>query len=158
MPGPVRKPTERSQGHRKRPHLTVHGGGKLELPKAPRGLLKATRQRWSRYWGSPLAQLVEPETDLSAIERLFTLYDERERAYRAYRKERLVLGHAGQQVLNPLGRQLSVFDAEIRQLEDRLGLTPRARLQLGIVYGEVKRTLEELNRALEIDDQDPREH
>ncbi len=62
-------------------------------------------------------------------------------------------------VLNPLGRQLCKFDSEIRQLEDRLGLTPRARLQLGIVYGEARGSLDDINRSLKIDyDDDPREH
>lgn len=128
------------------------------MPPAPRGLLKLTRQLWSDYWRSALALVVQLGTDMPAVRRLFTLYDERERAYRAYRKERLVLGSEGQRVLNPLGRQMCRFDAEIRQLEDRLGLTPRSRLQLGIVYGEAKGSLDEINRSLEIDDQDPREH
>jgi hypothetical protein len=80
------------------------------------------------------------------------LYDERERAYRAYRRERLVTGSTGQLLLNPLRRAMSNFDSEIRQLEDRFGLNPLARARLGIQIGEAARTLADLNRMLEDDD------
>jgi hypothetical protein len=45
-------------------------------------------------------------------------------------------------------RQRSAVDAEIRQLEDRFGLHPKAGLQLGIVAGEAARSLEELNARI----------
>ena len=56
---------------------------------------------------------------------------------------------------------MSATDTEIRQLEDRFGLSPRARLTLGLTFGEAGHTLEELNRSLgeEVDyanDEDPR--
>jgi P27 family predicted phage terminase small subunit len=124
----------------------------LVVPDAPGGVLAVTRERWSAFWRSPLAGAVAVDSDLSALERLFTLYDERERAYRAYRRERLVTGSTGQLVLNPLGRQMAVMDSEIRQLEDRFGLNPLARARLGITIGEAARTLADLNRALEEDD------
>jgi hypothetical protein len=65
-------------------------------------------------------------------------------------------------VLNPMGRAMHEFDSEIRQMEDRLGMTPRARLQLGITMGEAARSLADLNRVLDEDDEgnddvDPRE-
>jgi phage terminase small subunit len=59
-------------------------------------------------------------------------------------------------VLNPLGKHMATLDSEIRHLEDRLGLTPRARLQLGITYADAHRSLEERNRALQADENDPR--
>ena len=95
---------------------------------------------------SELAEVVELGTDQPAITRLFTLYDERERAFRGYKKRRLTLGYKGQPVLNPLGRMMLQLDEEIRQLEDRLGLTPRARLQLGITFSEAAKSLDDLNR------------
>jgi hypothetical protein len=52
-----------------------------------------------------------------------------------------------------MGRQMLSLDVEIRQLEDRFGLTPRARLQLGITYGEAKKSLEELNAELQADEE-----
>jgi P27 family predicted phage terminase small subunit len=124
----------------------------MVLPDAPGGVLSVTRQRWQAFWRSPLAGAVAVDSDLPALERLFSLYDERERAYRAYRRERLVTGSQGQTVLHPLGRMMGVMDSEIRQLEDRFGLNPLARARLGITIGEAARTLADMNRMLEEDD------
>jgi len=159
MPGPDPKPPERRQRRNKRwgPKLVreVHQG---EPPEAPRGLLKTTRELWDGFWSSVLVEEVVQPVDLPAIRRLFALYDERERAYRAYRNERLVEGSQGQPVLHPLARQIPKYDSEIRQLEKEFGLTPKARAKLGISFTEAKRRLSDLNRDLEVDpDADPRE-
>lgn len=131
------------------------GGGRLllagDIPSPPTGLLKATREQWRKYWESPVAEAVDRSSDMPAVERLFQLCDERLRAYRGYRKERLVEGSQGQPVLNPLASVIQKCDQEIRALEDRLGLNPKARLQLGITMTEAKRTLEDMNRDLEPD-------
>lgn len=131
----------------------------------PANLLASTKAIWRSFWRSALAQAVDPNTDTAAIVRLFTLLDERERAYRGFRRKRLMEGSQGQSVLNPLARAMNAFDPEIRQLEDRLGMTPRARLQLGITLGEAAKSLAELNRILEEDsndeeneDRDPRQN
>ena len=115
------------------------------------------------FWRSEMARIVDEDRDRPALERLFTLYDERERAYRAYRKQRLVKGSTKQPVVNPLWRHAtSTLDPEIRQIEDRFGLTPRSRAQLGLAIGGLKKTLDDLNRELDGDDdgdeasQDPR--
>jgi P27 family predicted phage terminase small subunit len=131
---------------------------KRRAPAAPENILKATRDLWNEFWGSRLSAIVNPGTDLPALRRLFTLYDERERTYRAVKRERLVKGSQGQPVLNPLYRNLGTLDSEIRQLEDRFGLSPISRLRLGITFGEAQRSLEEMNRALDADDdEDPTE-
>jgi hypothetical protein len=97
--------------------------------------------------------------DLLGLRRLFDLYDEHERALRAYRRKRLVPGSQGQPVINPAGRLLRELAGEIRQLEDRYGLSPMARLKLGHQGATAALTLAELNRTLENDaheDEDPR--
>ena len=154
MSGPPPKPTERRQRRNIGPRLGLVSSAPATAPPAPSGLLKATREAWDALWASPLAQFLDPVTDGPVLRRLWSLYDERERAYRGYRRARLVEGSQGQLVLNPLGRLMMQMDAEIRQLEDRIGLSPRARLQLGITLGEAARSLADLNRALEIDDDD----
>lgn len=82
------------------------------------------------------------------LERLFSMYDERDRMDAELRVNPMMIGHKGQAILNPLYRQRSAMDAEIRQLEDRFGLHPKAGLTLGIVYGEAARSLEELNARI----------
>jgi len=135
--------------------LVAVPGGKLDPPVAPAGLLKATREDWVAFWRSPLGTLVV-EADYPALRRLFTLYDERARAYQGYRRQRLAPGSMGQPGLNPLFSAMKSFDAEIRALEDRFGLSPIARLRLGVALGEAAKSLDELNRSLDADD-DPDE-
>jgi P27 family predicted phage terminase small subunit len=114
-------------------------------------LLAATRDAWTAYWTSPLASLLIPATDMPALTRLWSLYDERTRCYRAVRRERLVLGSKRQPRRNPLYDAIASFDAEIRQLEDRFGLSPKARLELGVILGDAARSLADLNADLEDD-------
>ena len=164
MPGPGPKNSERRQRANRAPslHVVVGGGPKVVAPPPQKHWLQQTREAWAAYWSSDLAQVIDPATDGPAVLRLFTLHDERERAYRGYRKKRVVTGSRRQQVTNPLARVMIALDAEVRQLEDRLGLTPRARLQLGVTYGEAARSLEAMNHALEADygadadEEDPR--
>lgn len=164
MPGPTPKTADRRQRTNSPAGRVVAfpAGSAVKVPAMPVCLLASTKLLWKSFWDSALAQAVDVATDGAAISRYFTLLDERERAFRAYRRERLVEGSQGQRVLNPMARAMSVFDAEIRQLEDRLGLTPRARLQLGIVFGEAAQSLAALNRSLnedesDNDDNDPRQ-
>jgi hypothetical protein len=144
-----RKPPGTHQGHRPHtPAVVLAASGSEAPPDPPAGLLAATQEAWSGFWSSPLASLVIP-ADLPGLRRLFQLHDERERAWRSYRRRRLVEGSQGQPVANPLFRVALGLEAEIRALEDRYGLSPSARLRLGIRFGKAARTLEDLARDLE---------
>jgi P27 family predicted phage terminase small subunit len=111
--------------------------------------LAATKEAWQRLWESPVARVLDRTSDLGAVIRWAELLDERERAMRAFRKSRLVSGSMGQPTLNPLWQVIASIDKELRQLEDRIGLTPKARLQLGITLAEAGRSIEDLNRMLD---------
>lgn len=169
--GRLRKPRGRAQGHRRQvredervaPGLSIDVRSRDVIPLPPPGLLAKIRDRWISFWRSEMARIVDEERDRPALERLFTLYDERERAYQAFRRARLLKGSTKQPVVNPLWRHATAtLDPEIRQLEDRFGLTPRSRAQLGLAIGGLKKTLDDLNRELDDDrddddqDQDPR--
>jgi len=132
--------------------VPVRGGLTAEGPPAPRGLLRITRRAWADYWTSPLAGLVETRTDLMALRRLFLFYDEHERSLTAYRKERLVPGSMGQQRRNPI--MGAVAPSDILALEDRFGLSPRSRLELGVILGDAARSLADLADLDEPDDDD----
>jgi hypothetical protein len=127
------------------------------VPDAPKGLLKATESAWSEFWRSSVSMLVE-QADLPAVQRLFGLYDERERAFRAFRENRYVAGSKGQPVLNPIARHMLSLDAEIRALEAIFGIGPVPRLRAGIAFAEARRSLDDLNRSLDDreDEADPR--
>jgi hypothetical protein len=157
VPGSPLKPPELRQGHRIRPALAVVSRHQAApqpapaVPDPPPGLLKATRVRWAAFWTSPQAAAALP-SDLGGLERWIISLDEWTRAMRAFRKERIVEGSTKQPALNPLAAYIASREAAIRDAEEKYGMTPMARLRLGIAVGQAKLTAAELNRALAADD------
>ena len=131
--------------------LTVITSG-FVVPQPAAEWLPASKGDWLAYWQSPLATALLPATDEPAVRRLFGLRDERERMMRGIGSDRVVQGFNGQPRANPLYAQVAAFDNEIRQLEDRLGLNPMARLRLGISLGEAQRSLPQIAAAVNGDD------
>jgi P27 family predicted phage terminase small subunit len=128
--------------------------GGVRMPKPPDGMLAKTRDRWKVYWLSEIARATR-EAHIPIVERLFMRYDERERAYRSVRKQgRVTKGSMGQLVPHPLLKYIDACDSEIRQLEDRLGLSPRGMAQLGSTFASAEKNLNDLNRSLEEDEDD----
>jgi P27 family predicted phage terminase small subunit len=146
--GRLAKPTERKQGHYQSRGLSVVGTAMAGTPKPPPGLLKATQRGWERFWASDLAQFVT-DSDRPALERLFQLRDDLERARRAYRRNPLVRGSKDQWVRNPVALDIAACHPQITALEDRFGLSPRSRLRLGITLGEAQATFADLHASLE---------
>ena len=160
MPGPVGKPRGRRQGHRAQAGntaaLALVQGAQKAPPACPGNLLKKSQVEWRRLWGLPVAVIWDGGDRLVA-ERLIRLKDEEYRIARAIARRRVVKGSRGQPVQNPLMRRQESLWTEIRQLEDRLGLSPRARLQLGIALGDAYKSLDQLNAEIGADDdEDPR--
>jgi P27 family predicted phage terminase small subunit len=155
--GPTPKPGRRLRRNRpKSPELAIVG--ELEAPKPPKGLLRDTRAWWFAFWGSDVAKAVQADTDVHALERLARLKDERERTYRIVQKlptGPTAIGSQGQLTLHPLAKYLATCDAEIRALEDRFGLNPRARLSLGIQLTQARRNLEDLFTGIDRDEAPP---
>lgn len=119
------------------------------IPKAPTGLLSATRKIWRAYWESQVSGAVDPDADMHRIQRWIMAVDEYERVLSVFRKARLVKGSQGQPVLNPLAGYLQNLEQNIGRAEAEMGLTPMARLRLGITFGVAQLTAEALNRALD---------
>jgi hypothetical protein len=127
-------------------------------------MLPATVAAWAAFWESSVAALVDRSSDLPSLRRLFLLYDKRARIEREVATSGMVtIGSTGQLVLHPLEKQLPVIDGQITALEDRFGLTPMARLKLGVTFGEAHRSLDAMNERLNAggadvddDDDDPR--
>ena len=157
----ARKPPDSRlrKGPKQRPYHGLHIVKREEIPSPPARLLKVMRETWYAYWRSDLAKLWT-ETDEAAVVRLFKCYDERERVYRALRNGgRFALGSKRQPVMSPLVAYINQLDGTILNLEDRLGLNPKARLALGVQLGDAHRSLDELNAesgALESEEKDPR--
>ena len=143
------KPLDQRE-HRIRPTVVDIGAyKKRDIPKLKGRYLKITKEWWEDFWNSDIATAIDHKSDQSAVYRLATLIDERERVYKQAKKDRLVVGSQGQVVLNPLYSAMLKLDAEIRQLEDRIGMNPKSRVSLGIQIGGLKKTLADLNADLE---------
>ena len=136
--------------HRIRPKLVdMSAYKKRDNPQLKGRYLKNTKLWWEDFWNSDLASAIDIKSDGQVIYRLATLIDERERIYKQAKKDRLVIGSQGQAVINPLYSALLKVDAEIRQLEDRIGMSPKSRISLGISIGQAKKSLADLNAQLE---------
>ena len=121
------------------------------VPPVPASLSARSRDQWERFWSSPLVRVLVPALDVDAIETLFVLRDERQRAIQAGKKQRIVIGSTGQQVLNPLLKYALELQREIRAIEATLGLNPQSRLKLSVLLGDASRSLEDVNADLEAD-------
>lgn len=147
MPLPPKPP-----GRRQRRNATgvglvaVREGDLPALRVPPKGLLPAQQAAWEAFWRSPMAKLVL-DADLPALHRLFRLRDEWERCFEASKSERLVEGSNEQLVLHPLYKHMTTLEKAIEGLEVQFGLSPLARLKLGVTFGEAKRSIEDINRA-----------
>lgn len=147
MPNPNRKPVENlidRDPRRKAPSLAVLPGRELEVaPEA--GWLKATKDGWVAFWSADLAGAIDG-ADVPVIRRLFGMRDVQARAFARWKKKPYVDGSQGQPVKNPAFDEAMVLERAIVQLEDRLGLSPKARANLGIAIGQARMTAAELNR------------
>ncbi len=142
--GPLAKPAERAQGHRRRANLAVVRAKPLDAPTPPEGLSEAVLAAWETYWRSEVAEAAT-DVDVPAIRRLFTMYEAHARATEVAMETLVVAGSKGQPRVNPLADYALRLEEKILRLENELGLTPLARMRLGIAVGQARMTLEEIN-------------
>lgn len=146
---------DNSAGRQLAPVVAISGprpAAVLDHPATP-GWLKATKEAWVIYWESDLSRILAPP-HLPALYRLFDMRDAQARALRLYKRRPLVDGSMGQPVVNPAMKTAQALEGDIRALEDRLGLTPKAQANLGIAVGNAALTAAELNRMAEEEDED----
>lgn len=141
------KPAPLRQNHERRDvGLVALDGGLTTTPEPSAGWLAVTKAEWRTLWSSPLTQCFLPATDEPVLRRLYGMRDERERMVRVVKRMRLVQGSRGQPRANPLQASIMAYESAIVALEDRMGISARSRLQLGIQLGEAVRSLADLNR------------
>lgn len=159
---PPKKPAGRRVRTQTRDVGLVAVGSPRKTPPAPhppgRKLLADTVHQWEEFWATDVAGMVKP-ADMPALVRLFRMYDLRARLEKIVLKEPLVPGSQGQPRMNPAAAELASLDTRILALEDRFAGSPMARLKLGVTFAEAARSLEDLNRDFDADEdeeEDPR--
>ena len=125
-------------GHRRHDPSIVLAEGETTAtahPRPPQGLLAATRKAWHTYWDDEISAITRG-VDHQVINRLFGLYDEHARARVVVKQALMVKGSTGQIRTNPLADHILKLETAILRLENELGLTPSARMRLGIRFVE----------------------
>jgi len=143
---PAKKPRSKRQDNRpQRADLTVVPVEWADAPVPAEGWRAETVEAWADYWRSEVAG-ASTSVDVPGLRRLFEMRDLQARAFGMYRESPFVEGSQGQPRPNPAFDDAMRLEAACVRLEDRIGLTPKARANLGIAFGQAQLTAAELNR------------
>lgn len=133
-----RKPDGQKQDGRKSRQLVPLASKKVDPPSAPEYWPDQIKRAWVMLWKSPVAAMFD-DVDQLPVYRLFDLYTMRWELRKVYENQPFVKGSAGPDRLNPAFDAMTKLDTAIQSMEDRLGISPKARLQLGVKLLEAKR-------------------
>ena len=151
MPTPRKAPEDLTGHHAPATELDTIGPKPL-VPRPPMGLSAGLRRTWDGLWSSPVARLLDPVSDLPVVSRLFYLYKLSDRVARQIAMadpERLHLlmddpdpTEEDKRLIAEITAAIGTWNAtvstqikiatEIRQVEQTIGVSPKARLGLGV--------------------------
>lgn len=132
---------------RKPPGTRVRGSRTLDLvptpidrvdrpmgrPSASPHWCPAVAEGWAQFWASPLADpRIITEADKATLIRLFDYRQRLIEALERFDEAPTTIGSQGQEILSIWAAEVHRLEAAIARLEDRFGLTPAARLKLGV--------------------------
>jgi len=141
MPAP-KKPAERRQRGSRSPDVGTVSALPVRIaaglaPPAELAWPDDVQASWTEFWSSPLANpSVLKATDVPALRRLFDLRARLVEAQRRFDDEPVSEGSMGQPVMSPWAAEIHRLESAISKLEDKFGLTPMARLRLGVTFEE----------------------
>lgn len=114
----------------------------FKAPEPPTSLDDYGGEVWADVWESA-GSAYSTKTDHHVIERYCVLRQRQRDLQRQIDGEGFTsTGSQGQVILNPLVRALQDCESKLLPLEDRLGLSPEARIRLGLQVQEGKSKLE----------------
>ncbi len=153
MAGKRQKSPAALQGHRSVAPLKELSGGaavpREQLPAPPEGLDPAAVDYWYGYLGSVVGRsVVNLDTDGPALRRWAACVSQRLKLQPQLDATPLVKGSMGQKVVNPINTLIVNLTREIERLEEHFGMTPLARMRLGIAIGEAADSLAGLTDTL----------
>jgi len=107
------------------------------LPAAQPHWREQVVEAWNDFWMSPLADTkLLAVTDQPALLRLFEFRNRLLSALEAYEAEPIVEGSMKQVTLSPWALEVNRLESVVSKLEALFGLTPMARMKLGISFEE----------------------
>ncbi|GAB4333616.1 MAG: hypothetical protein Kow0010_20190 [Dehalococcoidia bacterium] len=148
-------------GKRQKPpsELVYRRGGRVKplapvtpahvTPPAPDGLGEHAVAVWSAFWASRVSGAVDLLADGEALRHWILCVDEREKLRAATLRAPLVKGSHEQLMLNPLFRRMRELNREIARAEEHFGMTPLARMRLGVTYLQEQAAKEDLEAKRE---------
>lgn len=107
------------------------------LPKPEPHWADQVVEGWNDFWSSPMAgATITKPTDAPSLRRLFEYRDRLLKALEAFDAEPIVVGSTGQPTMSPWAAEVHRLEAAVSKLEDKHGLSPLARLKLGVTFEE----------------------
>lgn len=129
----------------------------VKCPEPSDSWLPEVVSAWQAFWSSDVAAAVD-DALLPAVRRLFDLRSRQAAAFSLYDAQPYVDGSTGQPRINPAFDAAMKLETAITALEDRYGLTSKAKVNLGLAFGQAQLTAADLNRmaaeVARVDDSD----
>jgi phage terminase small subunit len=113
-------------------------------PRPPAGLGDHATAVWQVFWASRVSGAVDLDADGEALRHWILCVEEREKLRAATVRAPLVKGSHEQLMLNPLLRRIRDLNREIARAEEHFGMTPLARLRLGVTFLQEQAAKEDL--------------
>lgn len=137
------RPAADPQGHRSPPlPLPFEDAGPPAIPAPPDDLGPVGVEVWNAVWSAGGSAYVEA-TDRWPIHRYAQFQERRVALLKIVEDEGWTAeGSKGQIIQHPAARVLNDVEGKLVPLEDRLGLSPEARLRLGITAAHARSALD----------------
>lgn len=135
------------RGGRARPLVPVATATVASAP--PEGVGEHALAVWTAFWASRVSGAIDLLADGEALRQWILCVDEREKLRAATSRAPLVKGSHQQLMLNPLFRRIRDLNREIARAEEHFGMTPLARMRLGVTYLQEQAAKEDLEARQE---------
>lgn len=140
-----RKSDDTKQDQRASRKLKQVADSGLEIPEAEASWLPEIAEQWQDFWTTDLSNAID-KAQLPVLKRLFRLRNEHQMLLDiAMQEDYFTAGSTGQLKIHPARDELRKLEPLIVALEDRLGLSPKAKANLGLATGQAMLTVEHLN-------------
>jgi P27 family predicted phage terminase small subunit len=142
---------QRPGGHRIKGDLVPTNQGRvvrLPPPPAPLDLKERGQTEWDKIWSAGEVWL-HPNEDYHWVEQIAHAYDDIDAFRDEIKRTGLIIkGYAGQQVANPLLKEIRDAENVIRKCLSILGFSPTDRARLGLAEIKVQSGLAELQTRI----------